>query len=127
MKTTLAVLGLLVVAVGTVYTQAPPPSPNDLPTLPTIPKQNLATEPTIDQLLDRIEKIREQKAELEKQEQAAVAEMRKRMVKQTERLNKLGLGASVPPPVVNVTAPDAGPAIPPIGGLAPPLPQPRTR
>jgi hypothetical protein len=100
MKTLLAVIVLVVVAAGTVYTQAPPPSP-DLPKFPSdiatgqaVPKP----EPTLDQLLDQIEKIRAQKAELEKQEQALAAEVRKKMVKQTERLNKLGLGTPVPPP-----------------------------
>jgi hypothetical protein len=137
MKPAIAVLVLLVVGVGMVYTQTPPPSPPDLPKvpslgLPAIPEEKPAAEPkepTIDELLNKIEKIREQKAELDKQEQAAVAEVKKRMVKQTERLNKLGLGAPVPapPPVVNFTAPEAGPAIIPGAAPAPPLPQPRGR
>jgi hypothetical protein len=137
MKTTIAVLVLLVVTVGTVYTQSPPALPNDLPKLPndfptvqTTPNQNLATGPTIEQLLDRIEKIRAQKAELEKQEQAAVAEVRKKMVTQTERLNKLGLGAPAAPPVASTTGgTDLAPTIRP-GALSipsPPLPQPNRR
>ena len=70
-----------------------------------------------------------QKAELEKQEQVAVAEVRKRMGKQTERLNKLGLGATVLPPVVNVTAPDGlpvvSPGVVPAPGTIPPQPRGR--
>jgi len=130
MKTFVAVIVLVVVAVGTVYTQAPPPSP-DLPKFPAdmapgeaVPKP----EPTLDQLLDQIEKIRAQKAELEKQEQALAAEVRKKMVKQTERLNKLGLGTPTPaPPIFNSTsAPDLlAPA--PILGSGPKVPQSRNR
>lgn len=131
MKTTVAVLVLVVVAAGTVYTQSPPagsqiPLP-DVPTFPSPASQPAARkEPTLDQLLDQIEKIREQKAELDRQEQALAAEARKKIVKQTERLNRLGLGTPLPPPVSNRSGgPDLAPAEPvpsPIRGAPAPPP-----
>jgi hypothetical protein len=108
-KTSIAVLVLLVVAVGTVYTQTPPPvepqsSPPGLPSslAPNVPAIPQPKETTLDELLDQIEKVRAQKAELEKKEKALMAEARKLLDKQLERLNKLGLGIPAqPPPAVD--------------------------
>jgi len=117
MKTTLAVIVLLVVATGTVYTQAPPPPNGELPRVPALNEGNLSTLPSqlsqsaqpkernIDQLLDEIQAVRAQRAELEKKEQSLVVEVRKLVDKQTDRLNKLGLGLQVQPPPVSVDVP----------------------
>jgi hypothetical protein len=133
MKTTLAVLILLVVAVGTVYTQVPPlPSRNDQPGLPSVNDPNfgnLRPEPgqpsqpkevTLDQLLDQIEKVRAQRAELEKKEKALMVEARKLFDKQAERINKLGLGTPGQPPA----AVDF--AVPSTASLTPTLPTPQS-
>jgi hypothetical protein len=99
-KTSIAVLVLLA-AVGTVYTQAPPPipategiAPQSLPATPTVGSAASAPkERSINQLLDEIQTVRAQKAELAKREQALMAEVRKLVEQQNERLNKMGLGA----------------------------------
>ena len=132
MKTTVAVLVLVVVAAGTVYTQSPPTTPQIpqtavVPTFPTPAAQpGPRKEPTLDQLLDQIERIREQKVELDRQEQVLAAEARKKIVKQTERLNRLGLGTPLPPPISNRSGgPDLAPAEPvpsPIRGAPAPPP-----
>jgi hypothetical protein len=131
MKTTVAVLVVVVVAAGTVYTQSPPDviPPPDVPT--TLPgaatKPPPTKEPTLDELLDQIERIREQKAELDRQEKLLAAEARKKIVKQTERLNKLGLGTPVPPMIDTTTAPNLIPPAPSpvLPGAGTPLLQPR--
>jgi len=107
MTFTLTVLVLLVVAVGTVYTQPPPPTPaQELPAplnVPSAPAMQPAPaqpkERTINQLLDEIQAVRVQKAELAKREQSLMAEVRKLIEQQNERLNKMGLGIPVQPPV----------------------------
>jgi hypothetical protein len=101
----IAVLVLLA-TVGTVYTQAPPPipategiAPQSLPATPTVGSAASAPkERSINQLLDEIQTIRAQKAELERKEQALKAEVRKLVEQQNERLSKMGLGAPVQPP-----------------------------
>src|SRR5690348_11847084 len=101
MKAALATLVLFVFA-GTVYTQTgspprsgtvPKPPPSDGPRLepfqvelPSAPK-----EPTIEQLAEQIVNIRNQKAALEKKEQNLISQLRAKVGKQTELLNKLGL------------------------------------
>jgi hypothetical protein len=129
MKTTLAVLVLLVVAAGTVYTQAPAgiPAPEN-PALPNVPVTAQPPAPTsplkersLNQLLDDIQQIRVQKAELEKKEQALIAEVRKLLAQQSDRLNKLGLGAPVQPQSIPETMPPAF-SLPTTPGSAAPSP-----
>jgi len=133
MKTTLAVLVLLV-AGGTVYTQnLRPTAAPELPALPGVPAapalQPSAAQPkerTITQLLDEIHAVRAQKAELEKKEQALMAEARKMMDKLNERLNKMGLGAPMQPTTPAFDAPAGlppGGIVPPNGPGLPPLPR----
>jgi hypothetical protein len=118
MKATLATLVLLVFTAGTVYTQTRPVSPGDLPGLPDVERKSAAPkDTTIDQLLDQIVKLRQQKAEIEKKEQELMAEVQKKLGKQTERLNQLGIPAGTP----NNSIPGGG--IPP-GGAPSPLSAP---
>jgi hypothetical protein len=55
---------------------------------------------SLDQMLDRLEALRAQKAELEKAEQEVVKEIRRKLEKQGDRMNRLGITPTdlVPPP-----------------------------
>ncbi|HJZ59299.1 MAG TPA: hypothetical protein VKE74_30420, partial [Gemmataceae bacterium] len=59
------------------------------PTVPQVPTPPPA--PTIDQLMEKLEQLRKQKADLEKEEQAVTAQLRTALQKQKERLAKLGI------------------------------------
>src|SRR5262249_53318654 len=59
------------------------------PTVPQVPTPPPA--PTIDQLMEKLEQLRKQKADLEKEEQAVTAQLRTALQKQKERLPKLGV------------------------------------
>jgi hypothetical protein len=104
-KTSIAVLVLLV-AVGTVYTQAPPPTPategiapQSLPATPTVGSAaSAAKERSINQLLDEIQAIRVQQKDLVRREQVMLAEVRKLVEQQNERLKQMGLSAPLQPP-----------------------------
>jgi hypothetical protein len=108
-----------VVAAGVAYTQAPKTPPavptpqKTIPTLPDVPQApfgpgqlppgghpapNVLPVPqeNIDQMLDRLEQLRTQKAEIEKKEQELVASIRKRIDKQTERLDRMGITPKPP-------------------------------
>jgi hypothetical protein len=122
-----------VVAVGVAYTQAPktppaaPTSPKTnqaLPALPDVPHAPAGTSlpspvnmapgvlPTpqenIDQMLDRLEQLRAQKAELEKKEQELLATIRKRIDKQTERLDRMGITLKSPEQIAPPPQPAKG-------------------
>jgi hypothetical protein len=92
--------------------QLPPdPAPPAISPVAPAPAPAAAPEPTVDQLLDRLTELRRQKAELEKQEQATVKQLRDKLKAQTERLEKLGIA----PDPKNVPVPDGPvPAIPPV-------------
>jgi hypothetical protein len=153
---TLLVLALLVAAAGMAHTQTPPrptPPPEPAPQLipPTTVPQGPRTAPelplserSLDQLLDRLEALRAQKAELEKQEQDVVKEIRRKAEKQSDRLQRLGVAPNeqfVPPapattsyapailptpagviPAVQSLPPGAGPVVQPLAPGVPPLP-----
>jgi hypothetical protein len=131
MKSTLTVFVLLV-AVGTDYAQSlRPTAPPDLPALPGVPAAPSlqpapapAKERTINQLLDEIQAVRAQKAELAKREQTLMAEVRKLVELQSERLTKMGLGTPVQPPVA---VDFAVPATPGERVPAPSIPVPEKR
>ncbi|HJZ91917.1 MAG TPA: hypothetical protein VKE40_13675 [Gemmataceae bacterium] len=53
---------------------------------------------TVDELINRLEDLRKQKAELEKQEKAVVEQLRERLKSQTDRLAKLGIVPLAPEP-----------------------------
>ena len=92
MKCALAVVVLVVVGVGTVYTQSPPVPPPGAPGFPDEERKSASPkDATIDQLLDQIVKLRQQQAELKKKELDLMTEVQKKLGKQTERLNQLGI------------------------------------
>jgi hypothetical protein len=71
-----------------------PNLPSPFPTSPTpvaTPAPAPAPEPPVDQLLDQLERVQVQKAELEKKEKELKAAVLKKLQQQTERLNKLGV------------------------------------
>jgi hypothetical protein len=55
-----------------------------------IPTPAVSPELTVDQVIDALEKIKAQKAELEKKEQALLDVLNKKLAKQTERLKNVG-------------------------------------
>ena len=63
-----------------------------------------APEPSIDQLLDRLEKLRQQKDELDRQERAVTEQIRESLRKQRERLGRLGVEEAPPPRAAAVPA-----------------------
>ena len=83
--------------------QDPLPAPATAPVLPqplppdsaprAVPPPTLAPAPseTVDLLLDRLTDLRRQKAELERQEQLLVKQLRDKLKAQAERLEKLGI------------------------------------
>jgi hypothetical protein len=104
MKPVVAVL-LLIAAGSLAYTQAPQPGqprpPTVLPSVPVAPGVptpealpqvvQRAAEPTVEQMLDQLEKLKAQKAALEKQEAELSDAIRKKLEQQGERLKRLGL------------------------------------
>ena len=113
MKTLFAAAAFVALTAGVVYTQNPPlPGPAPAPPgavdlnylvppavqIPVAPNQHL--DGTIDQTLDEIERVRAKKAELEKLEQDLVKQVQRKLEKQAERVNRLGLGAPIQPPTV---------------------------
>ena len=68
------------------------PQPQRLvPTVATKP-----VDPTVDQMLDELEALRIQKAELEKKESEMVAAIGKKVETQSARMKKLGIGSEKP-------------------------------
>jgi hypothetical protein len=89
-------LAVLLAACGVALTQPPPaPGPNippvspPLATPPVIPTP--PPPPTLDQLLDQLEQVQTQKAELAKREESLRQIIRKKLDEQDQRLKKLGL------------------------------------
>lgn len=121
----LLVPALLVAAGGIAYTQ---PAPQTVP--PTLPDARLPSLPggpvssSLDQLLDRLEALRAQKADLERQEQEVVKEIRRKVEKQSDRLQRLGVNEPfVPPPPPSVSfAPTVIPALPAVPAAPPVIP-----
>ena len=101
LRTLFVSAGLLAIVCGSVYSgpSSPLPTPEDLgPTRPpaTIPPPStplpvIPKEKSVEELLDELERLQAQKAELEKKEQELKALVRKKLEKQAERLNKLGV------------------------------------
>jgi ABC-type Fe3+-hydroxamate transport system substrate-binding protein len=137
----IAVAALLAIAGGVAYSQAPKPAPpapgtsapappelippSGVPVVPVAPAA--PQEKTIDQILDDLERVRLQKAELEKKEQELIKEARRRLEKQADRANRLGVVPVPPEPPVPTTvpAPSSVPAFPaPAGGAGATPPRP---
>ncbi len=72
-------------------------------------------EKSIGQMMDRLEGLRAQKAELERQEQALVKEIREQLEKQGDRARQLGIGTKAASGPAAPTA--VAPGIPPQGSL----------
>jgi hemolysin activation/secretion protein len=68
---------------------APPMPP--LPIAPTIPSVQPTKEKSLDQLLDELETLRKQKAEMEKKEQELVKLIQQKADKHVERMKQLGV------------------------------------
>ena len=97
---------------GIGYSQVPQPGSLPPPGIPSFPSPSTSPppsmpEPTVEQMLDSLESLRVQKAELEKRERELVASINKKIDKQTERMKKLGLEKPpAAPPVVPVGVQD---------------------
>src|SRR5262245_44353825 len=80
---------------GTVPAYQPDPSVLQ-PTRTHIPSPNIppsrSPEPTVEQLIEALERLKVQKAELDKQEQLVKDALAKKLAVQGERLKKLGVG-----------------------------------
>jgi hypothetical protein len=74
-----------------------PSAPSNTIPPPAVPAAPL--EQTVDQMLDRLEHLRAQKAEIERKEQELLSAIRKKIEKQSERLDRLGITPRPPEPV----------------------------
>lgn len=117
---------VLVVAVVAAVTAAartqqigPVTIPQDTPTV--APPAARAAAKSLDQLLDRLEDLRAQKAELDRQEAEVVKEIRRKMERQTDRLQRLGVGTDGITPGVIPAAPSVSFSPVMLPTLAPPV------
>ena len=115
MKLPAVLVAASLLAIGGVgYSQVPRPGTIPPPGVPSFPSPLLSPsppapmpEPTVEQMLDSLESLRVQKAELDKKERELVASINKKIDKQTERMKKLGLEKPpAAPPVVPVGVQD---------------------
>jgi hypothetical protein len=68
----------------------------------------------VDELINQLEQLRKQKAELDAKEKGLVGQLQGRLKNQTERLTKLGIAVpTAPPPAAKVDA------IPPVDAIFP--------
>jgi len=116
-------------AAAVAHTQPPPPPfipdvrTQLVPATPSVPAAPpllplVAGEKSLEKMLDQLEGLRVRKADLEKQEQELMTEVRKLLEKQDERVKRLGVVSpplAVPPP----------PAVVPTGLTLPPYPLPK--
>jgi hypothetical protein len=82
------------------------------------PLSGLAAEKTIDQILDELNRIRAQKADLDRQEQELLKEARKKLDKLNDRANQMGV--SPPPGLESGTSPLPFMPPTPLPGTLPP-------
>jgi hypothetical protein len=112
-------------AAAAAHTQPPPPPPlypdvrsQVIPPAPAVPAPVVTAEKSLEKMLDQLEGLRTRKADLEKQEQELMKEVRKLLEKQDERVKRLGVVppapplASAPPPVVPAGPPPPGLIVP---------------
>jgi hypothetical protein len=107
-------LAVLVAAGGVARTQPPIPTPAPSaqtipPVTPPLPSPSVTVPtppppPTLDQLLDQLEQVQAQKAEMAKREESLRQIIRKKLDGQDQRLKKLGLAPQ--PAKVKVMEPD---------------------
>lgn len=107
--------------------KTPPPRIDvDLPPITPTPPRAPAPAPTVDDLINQLEQLRKQKAELEEKEKLLVGQLQGRLKNQTERLTKLGVITPPPPSKEDVKPVDAiFPPMPP--GIIPPITAPEKR
>jgi hypothetical protein len=72
-------------------------SPSKLPTFENGPRALQVPAPTVDELVSKLEALRKQKAEIEKQEKLVTEELQARFKALQERLSKLGVLPARPP------------------------------
>jgi hypothetical protein len=99
------------------------PSPN----VPPAAAPPRPAEPTVEQMIEALERLKAQKADLDRQEQAIKEALAKKLAAQGERLRKLGVGEKADEPkraprTSQPTKYEDGP--PPGPNTAPPLPPP---
>ena len=125
----LIVPAVFAAAAAVAHTQPPPPPlipdvrTQLVPATPSVPAAPpllplVAGEKSLEKMLDQLEGLRVRKADLEKQEQELMTEVRKLLEKQDERVKRLGVVSpplAVPPP----------PAVVPTGLTLPPYPLPK--
>jgi hypothetical protein len=95
----LSALVLLTIGSQSGSPQAPPP-PVDLPRIGSTPPvaQAIESPPTVEAIIDQLEQLRKQKAELEAREKTLVNQLKGRLKNQSDRLQKLGVAPVQPPP-----------------------------
>lgn len=100
-----------------------PPSPALIPQPSTPPVVETKPEDmTIEQLLDAVDKFREQKAEIEKKEKAYMKVVHQKAEKLKQQIDNLDGDKTTPPPVISTTgAPQSIPApgVVPVDALPP--------
>lgn len=114
-RTTFALAGLLTLALGS--TGRPQTGSPPLPRLPGEPVR-LPTEdppaPTVERLIEQLEQVHAKKLELEQQEKALKTQLTAALVKQRERLSKVGLAPTPPRPSAEIPSlPDPPPPLRP--------------
>lgn len=123
----LIVSALFAAAAGVAHTQ-PPPTPlfpdvrsQVIPQTPAVPPA--LAEKSLEKMLDQLEGLRSKKAELEKQEQELMKDIRKVLDKQEERVKRLGV--VTPPPPAPVVVPGPAPVVPAGYPELPAIPAPK--
>lgn len=109
---------LVLVAFGGANGQVPAPSVELPPRSPEPANQSIekpTPAPSVDQLVSKLESLRAQKAEIEKQEKLVAEELKKRFAELQERLAKLG--------VLPAALPIAEPPLQVFPGSAPRIPK----
>lgn len=128
MKLTPVLVGSVSLFVGiaaTLVAQSPPsPHPVAAPIgLPTLPQPGAAPTPTIDQVLNELEKVRAQKAELDRKEKELAATAKELLAAISRRAGKLGVTEPevlIPTTMPSSTAERMSPLpLPPISDAAP--------
>ncbi|MBO0697316.1 MAG: hypothetical protein J2P46_02875 [Zavarzinella sp.] len=97
------VASVFLLTAGSGQGQAPPP---DVPPLPDIgpaplarPMVPQATAPvSVEDLMNQLERLRKEKAEIEKRERAVLQQLKERLKQQGERLSKMGIAVTPPSP-----------------------------
>jgi hypothetical protein len=101
-----------------------PASPEELPAVQAVPPLAAAA-PTVEDLIRQIEHIRQQKADLDRQEKALAVKLQALLRDQADRLHKLGL--PVPPAPDSKDPKTEDPTVPPQPDKTSPPPEKTSR